>query len=122
MAEIANATGHPAAAASYDARYRRNAAAYHAHFFYNGQEDAPPSAGPADPFCGTAPEASTLTLECADAGATIESVLLASFGSGVVGTCPSLQKGPCHAPASLSVTGCTGIRVSGSHLPSNRQT
>ena len=62
-----------------------------------------------NPFCGGATEGNTLSLKCLNAGATLN-ISFASYGTEPVGLCPSLTKGTCSAPLSLSVVqkACNG--------------
>jgi hypothetical protein len=54
----------------------------------------PPPQNPSNPFCGSILNLDTLTLTCADAGSTINSILFASYGTPT-GTCPSWTRGAC---------------------------
>ena len=70
--------------------------------------DTPATSG-TDPFCGTQDEGSALSLECIDAGATITSILFASYGTPS-GACPKPVEGACNSPSSLTIVqaACVG--------------
>jgi hypothetical protein len=66
--------------------------------------------GPANPFCGVAGEGSTLTLQCTAAGAVIDDITFASFGTPADSVCPSFSTGQCDATSSSAVVkaACVG--------------
>ena len=68
-----------------------------------------PSAKGNDPFCGEEDEGNTLSLECVEAGATVASIVFASYGTPT-GSCPNFSAGSCAAPNSLATVqaACVG--------------